>query len=218
MLNGRASMKRLGSALLRVAGIGLLASVPAEADAIWYFNSNTSADSSWTLGGLPMTFALNTTLTSVQLNADSPNTSITGGGIAWTTGAGLPLLPSLITFASGGTVSVTGDLGDGNGLVSLFSGTFENGGLTLLSGGAPEQSAFSASFVAGSINPALYAFLGVPGLSPNVFGTLTATLNSGFTMLGGTGTVAGVAISLDPPVEAPEPSLLVLLGVGFLAL
>ena len=108
---------------------------------------------------------------------------------------------------------VTGDLG--SCVVDLFTGSFQSASLTLLSGGAPDQSTFSASFIAGDINPALYSFLNSSGLPTDVTGTLTATLNGAFTPSGGVGSVAGATISLDPdPQQVPEPDSGSLLAIG----
>jgi len=207
-------IKRLAVFALVLMGFVGAASMPAKADTI-SFNSNTAAGSSWSLSGAPLTFGLSSILTSAQLNLFSP-VSIANGMINWTTGAASTTTSSLIIFNPGGSINVTGDLG--SGVVSLFTGSFQNASLTLLTGGAPGQSSFSASFVAGNINPALYSFLGSAGLPPAVTGTLTSTLNSSFTSSGGSGSVAGASISLNPVVPAPEPSMLLLFGPALMAL
>jgi hypothetical protein len=107
----------------------------------------------------------------------------------------------------------------GSGIVTLFKGSFQTASLSFLTGGAQYQSAFSASFIAGSINPALFSFLGAGALSPNATGTLTATLNGTFTPSGGySGSVAGATVSLNAPTAVPEPAMLTMLGMGILAL
>jgi hypothetical protein len=189
----------------------------AKADTI-SFNSNTTSDSSWTLTS-PLVFQLSSALTSVQLNSAAPNTAIQYGAIDWSTFSGLALSQTAILFNPGGAIKVTGDLG--SGVVDLFTGNFQSAGLTLLTGGAPDQATFSASFIAGDINPALYAFLGSSGLPADVTGTLTATLDGAFTASGGgVGTVAGASISLDPSSaqSVSEPPSLALFGTGLFAL
>jgi hypothetical protein len=102
--------------------------------------------------------------------------------------------------------------------VTLFTGSFQSASMTLVTGGAPGQSAFSASFIAGTINPALFSFLGAGALSPDATGTLTATLNGTFLPSGGnSGSVAGTTLSLNT-MGVPEPGMLTMLGVGSLAL
>jgi hypothetical protein len=189
----------------------------AKADTI-SFNSNTTSGSSWALTS-PLVFQLSSALTSVQLNSAAPNISIQNGAIDWSTFSGLALSQTAILFNPGGAITVTGDLG--SGVVDLFTGTFQSAGLTLLTGGAPDQSTFSASFIAGDINPDLYAFLGSSGLPADVTGTLTATLDGAFSASGGgVGSVAGATISLDPSSaqSVPEPPSLALFATGLFAL
>src|SRR6267143_2074906 len=190
----------------------------ASADTI-SFNSNTSASSSWTLSGSSsLAFGLSSLLTSAQLNSDPLNTGIANGTIGWTTAGASTVFPNLVIFNPGGSVSVMGDLG--SGIVALFTGSFQSASLSLVTGGAPGQSTFSASFIAGSINPALFSFLGASPLSPNATGTLSATLNGTFSPTGGSGSVAGTTISLNAPtaLPVPEPGMLTLFGTGLLAL
>src|SRR5882762_1355025 len=131
------------------------------------FNSNTSSGSSWSLAGsTSLVFTLSSLLTSAQLNSGLLNTGITGGTIGWTTANASTILPNLVIFSPGGSVTVMGNLG--SGIVALFTGSFQSASLTLVTGGAPGQSTFSASFIAGSINPDLFSFLGAGPLSPNV--------------------------------------------------
>jgi hypothetical protein len=122
----------------------------------------------------------------------------------------------MIGFNPGGSVTVMGNLG--SGIVTLFTGSFQTASLSLLTGGAPNQSAFSASFIMGSISPALFSFLGAGALSPNATGTLSATLNGTFLPSGGySGSVAGATVSLNA-AAVPEPAMLTMLGMGLLAL
>ena len=196
----------------------LISPMAALADTI-SFSSNTSSGSNWAMGGSPFpVFTLSSLLTSAQLNSGPLNTGIAGGRIDWTTADGVPLIGSpsdLVIFNPGGTVTVMGDLGSGL-VVALFTGSFQNASWTLLTGGACCQSTFSASFIAGNLNPALFSFLGAGPLSPEVTGTLTATLNG--TPSGGSGSVAGATISLNAPTAVPEPAMLTMLGMGLLAL
>lgn len=206
----------------KVALIGffvlLISPMAALADTI-SFSSNTSSGSSWAMVGSPFPiFTLSSALTSAQLNSGPLNTGIAYGKIGWTTADGVPLFGSpidLVVFNPGGIVTVTGDLGFGSGFEALFTGSFQNA-WTLVTGGAPGQSTFSASFIAGNLNPALFSFLGADPLSPEVTGTLTATLNG--TPSGGSGSVAGAMISLNAPTAVPEPAMLTMLGMGLLAL
>jgi hypothetical protein len=198
----------------------LISPMAALADTI-SFNSNTSSSSSWAMGGsAPVVFTLSSLLTSAQLNSGPLNTGIANGTIGWTTADAATVLPNLVIFNPGGSVTVMGDLG--SGLVALFTGSFQNASVTLATGGAPGQSTFSASFIAGTMNPALFSFLGAGPLSPDVTGTLTATLNGAFTQnntfTGGSGSVAGTTISLNAPTAVPEPAMLTMLGMGLLAL
>ena len=196
----------------------LISPMAALADTI-SFSSNTSSGSSWAMGAsAPVVFTLSSVLTSAQLNSGPLNTGIARGTIGWTTADGVPLIGSpsdLVIFNPGGTVTVMGDLGSGL-VVALFTGSFQNASWTLLTGGACCQSTFSASFIAGNLNPALFSFLGAGPLSPEVTGTLTATLNG--TPSGGSGSVAGATISLNAPTAVPEPTMLTMLGMGLLAL
>jgi len=205
----------------KVALIGffvlLISPMAALADTI-SFSSNTSSGSSWAMVGSPFPiFTLSSALTSAQLNSGPLNTGITNGTIGWTTADGVPLVGSptdLVIFNPGGTVTVMGNLG--SGIVALFTGSFQNASWTLVTAGAPGQSTFSASFIAGNLNPALFSFLGAGPLSPEVTGTLSATLNG--TPTGGSGSVAGATISLNAPTAVPEPAMLTMLGMGLLAL
>ncbi len=205
----------------KVALIGffvlLISPMAALADTI-SFSSNTSSGSSWAMVGSPFPiFTLSSALTSAQLNSGPLNTGITNGTIGWTTADGVPLVGSptdLVIFNPGGTVTVMGNLG--SELVALFTGSFQNASRTLVTAGAPGQSTFSASFIAGNLNPALFSFLGAGPLSPEVTGTLSATLNG--TPTGGSGSVAGATISLNAPTAVPEPAMLTMLGMGLLAL
>ena len=205
----------------KVALIGffvlLISPMAALADTI-SFSSNTSSGSSWAMVGSPFPiFTLSSALTSAQLNSGPLNTGITNGTIGWTTADGVPLVGSptdLVIFNPGGIVTVMGNLG--SELVALFTGSFQNASRTLVTAGAPGQSTFSASFIAGNLNPALFSFLGADPLSPEVTGTLSATLNG--TPTGGSGSVAGATISLNAPTAVPEPAMLTMLGMGLLAL
>jgi len=205
----------------KVALIGffvlLISPMAALADTI-SFSSNTSSGSSWAMVGSPFPiFTLSSALTSAQLNSGPLNTGITNGTIGWTTADGVPLVGSptdLVIFNPGGIVTVMGNLG--SELVALFTGSFQNASRTLVTAGAPGQSTFSASFIAGNLNPALFSFLGAGPLSPEVTGTLSATLNG--TPTGGSGSVAGATISLNAPTAVPEPAMLTMLGMGLLAL
>jgi hypothetical protein len=205
----------------KVALIGffvlLISPMAALADTI-SFNSNTSSNSSWTLSGSPsLVFALSSVLTSAQLNSGPLNTGITNGTIGWTTASGAAVGSNMISFNPGGSVTIMGNLG--SGIVTLFTGSFQAASVSLMTAGAPNQSTFSASFIAGSINPALFSFLGAGPLSPNATGTLSATLNGTFTPSGGySGSVAGATISLNAPIAVPEPAMLTMLGMGLLAL
>ncbi|HVS90375.1 MAG TPA: hypothetical protein VHF01_19395 [Candidatus Acidoferrum sp.] len=195
----------------------LMSPMAALADTI-SFNSNTSSSSSWTLTGTApsLVFGLSSLLTSAQLNAGPLNTAIANGTIGWTTASSSTDINNLVIFNPGGSINVMGDLG--SGVVQLFTGSFQAASLTLVSGGAPGQSAFSASFIAGAINPALFSFLGAGPLLTSVTGTLSATLNGTFTTSGGSGSVAGASISLNAPAAVPEPAMLTLFGTGLLAL
>ncbi len=144
----------------KVALIGffvlLISPMAALADTI-SFSSNTSSGSSWAMVGSPFPiFTLSSALTSAQLNSGPLNTGITNGTIGWTTADGVPLVGSptdLVIFNPGGIVTVMGNLG--SELVALFTGSFQNASRTLVTAGAPGQSTFSASFIAGNLNPAL---------------------------------------------------------------
>jgi PEP-CTERM motif len=197
----------IGLFVLLISPMGALADTVS-------FGSNTSSSSSWTLSGSPSpVFDLSSLLTSTQLNSGSLNTAIADGTIGWTTAGGAAFGSNVVIFNPGGEVTVTGDLGAG--IVTLFTGSFQDASLTLVTGGAPGQSTFSASFIAGAINPALYSFLGAGALSPNVTGTLSATLIGTFSSAsGGSGSVAGATVSLDPPAAVPEPGMLTLFGTG----
>jgi len=93
--------------------------------------------------------------------------------------------------------------------VTLFSGQFGPPGETAVDGDG--GMVFTATDVTGTVDPALLSFLGLP-TATNFVGTYDATLTG---IMPGGGDVASGDLVLS---ATPEPSSLVLLGIGLFGL
>jgi len=206
--------KRIG---LLVAAIAFLAPPAALADGI-DFSLNGGA-----LSGNPngsMTNLPNgSTLNAVTKSPNPPGPSFALGGptglgtVSFTTGASSTWNSSTWTLLPGGSISIASNgsfAPDPN--ATLFSGFFSGptSAICLSGNWNTVCSAFDLTgTVAGNVNPALLAYLGLPPLNNGFI----VVLNVGFAPNGGWQIQSG-----DIVLAAPEPGTLALFGIGLAGL
>jgi PEP-CTERM motif len=205
-------MKRVAvGKLLTVVALALFAASPALADTI-DFNA-TGSGGTWSFSG---SGPLSLTALRVEVNSNggpysslgsSPSESFTTG--AFLGGTGTSGSPWMFGPSAAGSYLVTGCVppaSSGCTNVTLFDGQF--GGEELFFQTA-HGLAFIGLDVAGMINPALAAFLGV-----------TSGSYSGLVTFNVTGTPPGGAVQsgdLTLTSTVPEPASLVFLGIGLVS-
>jgi len=128
--------------------------------------------------------------------------ALPGSTLTWTSGAYAGTLGGIAVFAGGGSLSITGVPACAGG--TCFLGTFTGAQFDF------SNNLFISTFVAGNVDPAIWALVGLPTSPTGATGSLSANLAS-------TSSRGGVIASGDLTLtRVPEPASLAILGGMFL--
>jgi len=128
--------------------------------------------------------------------------ALPGSVLTWTTGSYAGTLGGIAVFNAGGSLSITGVPACAGG--TCFLGTFTGAQFDIA------NAIFASTFVAGNVDPSIWALVGLPGSPTGATGALSANL-AGFTGRGGA--IASGDLTLT---RVPEPASLAILGTMFL--